>query len=287
MNVNRQGYVLFVVGICLYSFSDAIMKYFMPSYGMRQIVFLRSIFRFIPFLLFALYQRTNPFKTNRLKENVFRAALASCGTYAYICAYNYAPMVDVFVVGLTTAIFTIPLSALILKEKFCRRNVVATLLGFAGICLAFRPGGGILQSENEMLQAGIALAVLGAFIAAVNQIMIKRLTFTENELTIIFYHHALLVSASFFIGLPAFSAMSLNHGLIIFAGGIIGSAAQYCIIRSFKLSEISKLAPFAYVMLIPDVIFDFFLYDKIPDAHIIGGLLLILVGAKEAMRKSL
>jgi drug/metabolite transporter (DMT)-like permease len=184
-------------------------------------------------------------------------------------------MTDVFVVGATTAIFIIPLSVWILGEKFCARNVAALFLGFLGICLAFRPGSGILQ-------IGIIFAVVGAFIAALNQIIIKRLTFTDNELTIIFYHHLFLIVASFIVGLPVFSPMTFDHILIIFAGGLIGATAQYGIIHSFKLSAISELAPAAYVMLIPDVILDFFLYDKIPDIYIIGGLILILIGTREA-----
>ncbi|MDR0968731.1 MAG: EamA family transporter [Holosporaceae bacterium] len=277
MDVRKQGYLFFILGIFCYSFSDAIIKYFMPVYGVRQVIFFRTFFRFIPFLLFALYQRVNYLKTSRVKENIFRAVLASCGSYAYMCAYNYAPMVDVFTVGLSTAIFMIPLGVFILKEKFCGRSIVATLLGFSGICLALRPGSGIFQP-------GIIIAAIGAFIGALNQIFIKKLTYTENELTIIFYHHSFLLTAAFFIGLPTLTPMSLNHTLLLFVGGTTAAAAQYCIIHSFKFSELMKLAPFYYVMLIPDVMFDFFLYDKPPDAYIIGGLLLILLGTLIALR---
>jgi drug/metabolite transporter (DMT)-like permease len=276
----KQGYLWVVFGVCLYSFSDAIMKYFMPLYGVHQVMFLRTIFRFIPFVLVAFYGHVNPFKTDRKKENIFRSLLASAGTYLFMFAYSYSPMTDVLVVGLTTAIFVIPLSVWILKERFYLRNVLAVLLGFGGIWLAFRPGSGIFQ-------LGIMFAVIGAIISAINQVIIKRLTSTESELTIIFYHHLSLALISACIGFKTFSAISGEHALLLFLGGMIGAAAQYSMIHAFKLSTSSGLASAAYFMLIPHTLIDFFLYDKIPDIYIILGLILILMGNLCAFLRSL
>ncbi|MDR0753109.1 MAG: DMT family transporter [Holosporaceae bacterium] len=277
MNNKKRGYLFFVAGVCFYSFSDAIMKYFMPSYGVHQITFLRTIFRFIPFLFMAVYRRANPLKTNRIKENILRAALATCGTYSFMCAYNYSPMVDVFVIGLTAGIFVIPLSVWILKEKFHAQNAVSILLGFLGICLALRPNG-------EISQLGILFAVVGAIISALNQTLVKRLALTESELTIIFYHHLVLIAVSFFVGATTLKAIPINNVTILFGGGLLGAFAQYFIIHAFKLSTSSGLASAGYVMLIPNTMFDFFLYDKIPDICIIGGLSLILLGTLKAFR---
>jgi drug/metabolite transporter (DMT)-like permease len=184
-------------------------------------------------------------------------------------------MMDVFVIGLTTAIFVIPLSVWILKEKFNLRNTVAVLLGFAGICLAMRPGKGIFQP-------GILFAAAGALIAALNQVLVKRLTSTESELTIIFYHHLALMAMSFSAGIASFSAITADHAAMLFLGGIFGACAQYSIIHSFKLSTSSGLASAGYIMLIPNTIFDFFIYNKIPDVYIMAGLGLILLGTLKA-----
>ena len=275
MNSKNQGYLFFVTGVCFYSFSDAIIKYFMPFYGVHKVVFLRTVFRLMPFLLLIAIQRINPLKSNRIKENVLRSILASCGTYSFMYAYNYSPMMDVFTVGLTTAIFVIPLSVWILKEKFDLRNTIAVLLGFLGICLALRPGNGVFQP-------GILFAVAGAIIAALNQVLVKRLASTESELTIIFYHHLVLMAMSFFAGMTSLTIMASSHALVLFLGGILGACAQYSIIHSFKLSSSSGLASAGYVMLIPNTIFDFFIYNKTPDIYIIVGLALILFGTLKA-----
>jgi drug/metabolite transporter (DMT)-like permease len=271
----KRGYLFVVLGVCLYAFSDAIMKYFMPIYGVHQVVFLRTVSRFVPFLALAAYMGVNPLSSHRKKENIQRSFLASAGTYAFMCAYNHSSMTDVFVVGLTTAIFVIPLSVWLLNEKFHLQNLIAVLLGFSGICFAFRPGCGIFQW-------GIMFAVVGAMISALNQVIIKRLAFTESELTIIFYHHLVLTVIALVVGYGTFSPLSPPHLFYLFVGGLIGAAAQYSIIHAFKLSSSSGLASAGYFMLIPNTLIDFYLYNKIPDMYRITGLVMILIGSLRA-----
>ena len=118
----KLGYLLVIFGVTLYSFSDAIMKQSMSMYSVHQVIFLRTIFRFIPILILIFFAKTNPYKSEKTKANIFRAVLATCGTYATMTAYKYSAMTDVFVVGGTTAIFIIPLSVWILKEKFIKKQ---------------------------------------------------------------------------------------------------------------------------------------------------------------------
>jgi drug/metabolite transporter (DMT)-like permease len=192
-----------------------------------------------------------------------------------MCAYNYSPMTDVFVLGLTAAIFVIPLSVCILKEKFYPQNVVAILFGFAGVCLIFKHSLGFFR-------LGTIFALLGAIISALNQVIIKRLSTTDSELTIIFYHHLFLMILSFFVGFDSFETISYAHIFFLFVGGVIGAAAQYLIIHAFKLSTSSGLASAVYFMLIPNTLLDFFVYNKIPDIYITEGLILILIGGMRA-----
>ena len=277
MDNRRLGYIFFIAGVCLYSFSDAIMKYFMQIYGVNQVTCLRTIFRFVPLLIFAFYRKENPLRTAKVTANILRAILASAGTYTAMLALKYSPMTDVVVVGYSTALFVIPFSVLILKEKIYMRDIIAIAVGFLGILLAFRPFG-------DVFHLGIMFAVAGAVMAALNQVIIKKLSATESELTIIFYHHMILIPISFLIGFDFFIQLTLFHFCILFLGGIIGAVAQYSITHAFKLSTSSSLASAAYTMLIPVTLIDFFMDGKVPDLFIIGGLILIASGSCHILR---
>lgn len=278
LSSGKSGYLFIILGVCLYAFSDTIMKYFMPIYGVNQITFVRTISRFIPLLLFAIYKGINPLKSNKVGENIFRSVLASVATYTYMLAYRYAPMIDVVVVGYSSAIFVIPLSVLILKEKLYAIDAWAVIIGFLGVLVAFRPGLGIFQ-------LGTMFALMAAIMSALNQVIIRRLSSTENELTIIFYHHILLILISLTVGFRGFSSIIPEHAVILFIGGFIGVLAQYSIIHALAISTSSSLASGTYTMLIPITILDYVVYDKIPDIFIIVGLCLIIIGSSLILKK--
>lgn len=249
----------------------------MSMYPVSEVTFLRTLARFIPYIAIAAYQQSNPFRSNRKVVNIFRATLASLGTYFFMTAYSYSAMTDVFVVGSTTAIFVIPFSVLLLNEKFSSQNLVAILLGFFGIYLAFRPGYGIFQM-------GILFAVLGAIISALNQVLIKKLATTESELTIIFYHNTFLMLVMFAIGASKFIQVEFHDCIYLFIGGLIGAVAQYGMVHAFKLSSSSGLASAGYIMIVPNVIFDILLFHKTPDVYIIFGTILTLTGLYYAFK---
>lgn len=278
LNNNKLGYCFVMLGVCLYAVSDSIMKYYMPVYGVNQITFLRTISRFVPLLFIATIQGVNPLKSNRICENIFRAILASIATYAYMLAYKYTSMTDVVVVGYSSAIFVIPLSVLILKERFYAIDAWAVTIGFLGILVAFRPGIGIFQT-------GTMFAVIAAIISALNQVIIKRLSSTEKELTIIFYHHILLLLISITIGFQEFTSMVPRDFVVLCIGGLFGVAAQYSIIHALSIATSSSLASGTYTMLIPVTLLDLLVYHKTPDIFILCGLGLIVAGSSLILRK--
>ena len=269
MNDKRLGYLFVIFGVCLYAFSDAIMQYFMPKYDVNQIIFLRTIARLTPFTCFVVYQKFNPFRTQKIPENLLRAILASISTYCFMYAYRYSALTDVAVISYSNSFLIIPLSVLILGEKIHWYNVLAVFLGFCGICLVFRPGYGVFQ-------LGSLFALIATFVSATNHVIIKRLSSTEHELTLIFYHHLVLIIFSLLLGFGKFAALEPADLAILLFGGLIAAASQYCLVHAFKLSTSSGLASATYFMLIPTTIIDYTLYGKLPDLFVISGLALIL-----------
>ena len=68
--------------------------------------------------------------------------------------------------------------------------------------------------------------------------------------------------------------------LILFAlMGVLGTAAQLCLIRSFSMAEASVVAPFAYLGILFAAIWGAVLYAEFPDRwSAIGALVIIAAG---------
>jgi drug/metabolite transporter (DMT)-like permease len=61
--------------------------------------------------------------------------------------------------------------------------------------------------------------------------------------------------------------------------GLLGSAAQLCMIRAFSLAEASVVAPFGYVGILFAILWGIFLYGEFPDGWtLFGALVIVLAG---------
>lgn len=267
----KSGYLFMISGIILYVISDTIMKYFLNLYCVTEITFFRTLFRFIPFIFILTYKKLNPLKTERKAENIFRALLASASTLAFMAAYKYSSITEVAIIGYATAIFAIPIGYLLLHETFYIQHALAVIIGFIGVLLIFKPGAFVFES-------GAMFATVAAFLAALNQSIIKRLSTTESEFTIIAYHNIFLIMISFSLCFFQFKMPAFSHFIMLLLGGIFGAIAQYFIIHAYSLAPISKLAVTGYSGLIPMIILDYAVWNSVPDIFVICGLLFIIFG---------
>lgn len=265
----NKGYIFAVIAVFLYAISDAIGKCYVIDGCISNVMFIRTLARFFPFVVLALCQRINPYRTEHVWKNILRAICVSSVSYAFLAAYKYSPMTDVLVISQSAAIIVIPLSMIFLGEKFNPYTTVAIILGFFGIVCAFRPSG-------DVLQLGTIFALLVAILNATNKVLVKKLSFSDNELTMIFYHQTLLLMISLGYGFDFSISLRAVFPLII--SGLISGLALFLTLRAYRFGECSYIASASYLILIPSTIIDCVIYDTPPDMYIIIGSVLIISG---------
>ena len=273
----KRGYILAVCGVCLHAVSDAVVKFFVEHYEVSVVVLIQVVVRFLLLSFYVIAAGINPYKTRHPYANAARALLAAICTQLFAYAYKYAPMTSVVTIAYAASIIVIPLSYWILKERITIRNVSAIIIGFIGLLFAFRP-----QIE---LRIGLIFAGLIAFIGAVNRILVKKLSFSDNEVTLLFYHHTVLVL--FLLPNISYCNIDLSHLLMIVFSGFISILAQLLIIRAYKFASCTNLASASYVILIPTIVIDFCVYNRIPDMYGTVGALLIMLATMIAGKKKI
>lgn len=265
----NKGYVFAIVAVFLYAISDAIGKYYVADNGISNVMFIRTIARFFPFVVLALWRRMNPYRTEHVWKNILRAICVSSVSYAFLAAYKYSPMTDVLVMSQSAAIIVIPLSVIFLDEKFNLYTTIAIILGFSGVVCAFRPSGNVLQ-------IGTIFALFVAILNATNKVLVKKLSFSDNELTMIFYHQTVLLITSLGHGLDFSLPSQIIFPLII--SGLISGFALFLTLHAYRFGECAYIASVSYLILVPSTIIDYAVYNKSPDIYIIAGSALIIAG---------
>lgn len=267
-----------VIGLCVYTSSDYVLKHFLQNYDVHQVTFLRTVFRLIPYMCFAFYQKVDPYSTKRVPEQIFRAFVATLVTYLFVGSYKFASVTDIAVIAYSSPLFIIPLSMWILSENVKISIMVAVIIGMLGVIIALRPDG-------DVINFGGCLATVGAFLAALNQILIRNLSKTENNISMLFYHNSLLFVISGIFAFFSWKPMEWIDIFPFFIVGIFTATGQYCIIQALRVTQVSNLAVFTYITIIPALLADWIIWTKLPDSYIIIGAILIISSNLYVLKK--
>ena len=201
------------------------------------------------------------------------------GQYSWFYALPLLPLAQITALEFSAPVWTILLAAAVLGERLTARRGLAVLLGFGGILVILRPGAVPVEPA--------ALVVLGAaFCYAVVFVVTKRMTATETPLAILFYMFLIQSVVGLGPALPGFVAPPVEDWPWVFAVGVSGLAAHYCLTRAFMAAEAGVVAPVDFLRLPLLGAVGWLLYGEGVDGWLIAGAGLIVAGVWINVRAS-
>lgn len=159
-------------------------------------------------------------------------------------------------------------AALFLGESLGPRRIAGVLVAMCGALIVIRPGMGVF-TPAAFLPLGAAICYTG------NALLTRRIGPYEPAATALLYAAAFGTIAGA-LALPfvwqPIPPTDIAHLALIAA---LGTAAQFCIIRSFSITEAAIVAPFAYAGIIMATLWGILFFNEYPDRWTILGALVI------------
>ena len=237
-----------------------------------QISHSRFLFAFILIFLFFLKTKSKIIQPN-YKLHFSRSFCGWIGITILFGTSILIPVSDatalIFINPIFTMIFAIPL----LGETVKTTKWFAVAITFIGAIVLIRPENNLLE-----IQFVYILLIFGALALGLESIFIKILTTEEKPKQILLINNGigLIISSIpiYFIWISP----NIKQILALFFVGALMLCAQICFIQAMKRSEAHFVAPFFYFTLIFVCIYDFFIFQILPDKISIIGTTLIIVG---------
>ena len=145
MHPERKGILYTVLAMMLFASMDAASKYLVVQYSVVQIVWIRYLF-FVGFAVLAIgpSRLASTVRTGRASLQVIRSVVLVGEVASFVVAFRYLPLADVHGIAAVTPVLTVALAALALREKVGTHRWVAVAVGFLGVLVIIRPGGGVM-----------------------------------------------------------------------------------------------------------------------------------------------
>jgi drug/metabolite transporter (DMT)-like permease len=269
-NAVQRAIALKLASVALFAVMAGMIKYGSPGLPVGEVVFLRSLFAFVPLLW--LVRRAGGLgvlRTNRIGAHLRRSVPGLGGMMGGFAALSLLPLADATAINFAVPVLTTLLAIPLLGERVGIYRGSAILVGFIGMLIIVRPG-------EATLSVGALYGLAGATSSAFAMVAIRRMEATEPSLSIVFYFTlfctlggALLMSVdAIWPPLPAFAVLA--------SAGMIGGVAQILMTRSYRLAAASIVAPFDYTALLFAMLGGFALWGEVPSLTMLAGAALVV-----------
>lgn len=246
-------------------------KGLLAQYSLSQFVFLRSLIGLAIFLLLVRqFGGVQSLLTRRWPWHLLRTLLAAGAMFGFFYGVARMPLVEALTLGFTAPLMVTAMSMPVLGEHVGWRRWTAVVIGFLGVLLVLRPGGGDLSLA--------AFAVLfGSFCYASLAITARKLASTESSFALSVYviTGPLIISASM-LGQGAWQAPDADGWLLFIAAGSCSVIAWIGIIGGYRRAAPALLAPFEYTALVGGAVAGYLIWHEIPDSWVVAGATTII-----------
>lgn len=241
------------------------------------IVFFRNFMGLIVLFPWLVRHGLQGLVTDQLRWHLLRALAGLGAMYCFFYSLAHLQLAEAVLLALTSPFF-MPLIALFwLGEPVPVKVRWAIGIGFLGVALILQPG-------FDAISAVAPIALMGAALAALAKVTVRRLSVSESSALIVFYFGivATLVSA---IPLTwAWVTPEPNTWILVVALGVFATAGQLLMTRAFALAPAGQIGPFTYVAVIFASLYGWLWWGEVIEPMMVYGALLIVAAGMLAAK---
>lgn len=267
-----RGILMALLATVAYAVVDTLSKYQARDYPVEMIVWARYAVPLVLLLAVFLPQRgRRMLRTAFPVLQLVRGVLLTAGTVFIVFAYRVMPIAEAQAISFIHPVLLTLLAVVFLGETVNRRGWAAVLLGFSGVLVIVRPGGGLFTAA-ALLPLGLALSFSSY------QIFTRMVARQEDSINSL-YCVLLVGSVVMSLALPFAWIAPTAKGLFFFALiGITSGAGHFLTIKALEYAPASLLAPFAYIQLLWVSILGMVVFGDFPDSITLLGMAIVVAG---------
>jgi len=276
-----HGIVFKVLSVCMFMGMASLIKAASADVPPGQAVFFRSFFA-LPIIIGWLairHEMRNGWKTKNPMGHFWRGLIGTSAMGLGFTGLGLLPLPEVTAIGYAAPLLVVVFAAMFLNEDVRAFRLSAVALGMVGVLIVLSPrlsvGSGMDSSET----LGAIVVFMGAVLAALAQVFVRKLVATEGTAAIVFWF-TITSSVLALFTLPwGWVVPSWTVALMLIMAGLLGGIGQILLTSSYRYADASLVAPFDYTSMILALLIGYFIFDEVPTTTmLIGAGIVILAG---------
>ncbi|BAN27519.1 DMT family transporter [Caballeronia insecticola] len=268
------GFIL--ASMLCFAIVDTLAKAVALHYPANELTFFRMLFGLVPaFAACCFGDRSVIDRVRRLdiKGQTWRALTLLGASGFFFAGLPYIPLGEAVAIAYSETLLVVVLAPFILKEHLTTRAAVAALIGFVGVLLVVRPGGG----ESNWL--GPVLLLSSALCGALSIIQIKRIRPTDDSRTTVLFFTAVGTVVTACTLAFSWKTPTLDALLLMALLGALATVGQILMTVAFRRADAGTLAPFNYTSIVWAALFAYIVWGETIAPLSLAGIALIVGSA--------
>lgn len=238
-----------------------------------EVVWVRAVVTLVLSLALVRHARVSALGTDR-RRLVARGLLGFGALSAFYWSVVHLPLAEATVLQYTNPLFAALLAVLVLRERMRLPDILALLLGFAGVVLVARPTG-----AGGIPPLALAIALTAAVLSASAYVMVRRLRGTEHPDVIVLWFAAVSVVGATPFALGNWVWPTPAEWLVLLGVGVTTQVGQVCITRGLHLETAGRATAIGYTQVLFATLWGLLFLGEVPGALVLVGGALVLVGS--------
>lgn len=204
---------------------------------------------------------------------LLRGAFHAGGMMLWFAALPLVTLAELTAIGFSGPLFICLGAVLFLHERMTGARWAAVLVGFAGVLLVVDPFG---AGGFGGVSAGMLLMLASAPVFAGSFLVAKVLTRHERSDVVVLWQHLLVSAILAPFALAAWAPPSSAQWLLLVVCGFLGAGGHYCIVRAFRVADISAVQSVKFLELVWAALLGLAMFGTVPESStVLGGVVIL------------
>lgn len=207
------------------------------------------------------------------KLQFLRGLFHAGGMMLWFAALPMVSLAELTAIGFSGPIFICLGAVLFLHERMSGARWAAVVLGFAGVIIVVKPwqGGGFAGiSPGMLLMLASAPVFAGSFLVA------KALTRHDRSEVVVLWQHLWVSILLAPFALAYWTMPAPAQWALLVLCGFLGAGGHYCMIRAFRVADISAVQSVKFLELVWAAILGWIVFGTTPAGATVAGGVVIL-----------
>lgn len=269
------GIAYMIAGVFAMSVMDAMAKFAVGHFSSFEIMGVRSTIVFALLVgFFAATGRLATLRTRRPLAHLLRGLAAAGSMWCFFESLRTLPLATAIAICFVAPLLMTAYSVVLLREHVGIHRWAAVGIGFAGVGLIIGP-----EAAGGIVSAGAALALGAASLYALGMTMVRWLSPTESDMTMI----VMQCFVQMCVGLVGMALLPGSLGSVPASGWTAIAAMSFVLIlgqflsyRALRLAPVGAVAPFNYTELVWAAILGWIFWDEWPPDNVWYGAAVVV-----------